>query len=129
MGNTYNTSLGRVGVSKEVISLIAGISAMECYGIVGMASWKISDGISELMKKENLSKGIEVEVPGDKLVINLYVVVGYGTKINQVALNVMEKVKYGVESKTGLKIDQVNINVQGVKVIQEGFYGVTDTER
>ncbi|RQD77835.1 MAG: Asp23/Gls24 family envelope stress response protein [Candidatus Syntrophonatronum acetioxidans] len=117
MGNSYKTSFGNITISKEVIALIAGMAAAECYGIVGMASWKISDGISELLKMENLSKGVEVDIAGEDLVINLYIVVGYGTKINQVALNVMEKVKYGVESKTGLKTGQVNINVQGVKVI------------
>lgn len=117
MMNYYKTSYGRVGVSKEVIALIAGIAAVECYGIVGMASWKISDGISELLKMENLSKGVEVDIAGDNLIINLYIVVGYGTRINQVAHNVMEKVKYAVESKTGLRIEQVNINVQGVKVV------------
>lgn len=116
MGKELTNDLGKVVLSEEVIATIAGVAATECYGIVGMASRKIKDGIAELLGRESLSKGVEVVLDADKVEISLYIVVGYGTRISEVARNVIEKVKYTVESTTGLEVTKVNIKVQGVKV-------------
>ncbi|PKM78858.1 MAG: Asp23/Gls24 family envelope stress response protein [Firmicutes bacterium HGW-Firmicutes-13] len=117
MGNKIKTDFGEIIISKEVIGLLAGMAAVECYGIVGMASTKIRDGLSEILKRENLSKGVEVNTSGESLNIDLYIIVGYGIKISEIGQNVIEKVKYVVENKTGLKINNININVQGVRVV------------
>ncbi|MGE5592537.1 MAG: Asp23/Gls24 family envelope stress response protein [Betaproteobacteria bacterium] len=116
MGKDVSTELGQITISDEVIALIAGMAATECYGLVGMASRNIQDGIAELLGMENLSRGVEVKLDGDEVVIELYIIVEYGTKITEVAQNVMDKVRYVVESMTGLKVAQVNITVQGVRV-------------
>ncbi|ACB84927.1 Asp23/Gls24 family envelope stress response protein [Natranaerobius thermophilus] len=115
-GNIFETQYGQISLSEQVIATIAGISAIECYGLVGMASRRLKDGINEILRKEDLSKGVEIKVSEDKLVIELYIIVSYGTKISVVAHNVMEKVKYTVEYYTGLEVEEVNINVQGVRV-------------
>jgi uncharacterized alkaline shock family protein YloU len=112
MSNQY----GRLILSEEAIATIAGVAATECYGIVGMASRRVTDGIAELLGRENLSKGVEVTLDGNKVAITLNVIVGYGVRISEVARNVMGKVKYTVEGSTGLQVVKVNINVQGVKV-------------
>ncbi|NLG79164.1 MAG: Asp23/Gls24 family envelope stress response protein [Firmicutes bacterium] len=116
MGKDVSTELGQITISDEVIALIAGVAATECYGLVGMASRNIQDGIAELLGMENLSRGVEVKLAGDEVVIDLYIIVEYGTKITEVAHNVMDKVRYVVESMTGLKVARVNITVQGVRV-------------
>jgi len=115
-GNVILNNYGEIHVSENVIATLAGISAMECYGLVGMASRRLKDGINELIRKEDLSRGVEVQIDEDKLVIEIYVIVSYGTKISEVAHNVMEKVKYTLEQYTGLEVTEVNINVQGVRV-------------
>lgn len=109
--------IGNVNISDEVIATIAGAAATECYGLVGMASTKIKDGIALLLGKEDLKKGVVVSFEDRELVLNLYIVVGYGLNIAEVARNVIERVKYSVEKQTGLKVKSVNVNVQGVKVI------------
>ncbi len=116
MGKDVSTELGQITISDEVIALIAGMGATECYGLVGMASRNIQDGIAELLGMDNLSRGIEVKLAADEVVIDLYIIVEYGTKITEVAHNVMDKVRYVVESMTGLKVARVNITVQGVRV-------------
>lgn len=116
MGNKIKTGYGEIIISKEVIGLLAGMAAVECYGIVGMASRKLRDGLAEILKRENLNRGVEVYTSGEGLNIDLFIIVGYGTKISEIGQNVMEKVKYVVEKKTGLKINKININVQGVRV-------------
>ena len=109
--------LGTIDVSSEAIAMVAGITALECFGVVGMSSRSVQDGISELLYgKENLTKGIEVRIDGDQVIIDLDVVVEYGTKINEVAHNVIENVRYAVEDKLGLNVSRVNVNVMGARI-------------
>jgi uncharacterized alkaline shock family protein YloU len=109
---------GKIDVADQVIAVIAGSAALDCYGLVGMASRKgLKDGISELLGRENLSRGVEVRREGELLHLDLYVIVSYGTKISEVAHNIQSKVKYVLEEVVGLKVDLVNVYVQGVRVL------------
>jgi uncharacterized alkaline shock family protein YloU len=110
---------GKIDVADQVIAVIAGSAALDCYGLVGMASRKgLKDGIAELLGRENLSRGVEVRREGELLHLDLYVIVSYGTKISEVAHNIQSKVKYVLEEVVGLKVDLVNVYVQGVRVLQ-----------
>ncbi len=110
---------GRVFVSNEVIANVAGIAAMEVFGLVGMASRKqFKDGIAELLRRENLSKGIEVRSENDETIIDMYIIVSYGTKISEVAHNAQQKVIYTLDNTLGIKVSKVNVMVQGVRVSQ-----------
>jgi len=118
MGKLTETKLGKVEITEEVIATIAGAAAIECYGLVGMASRKLSDGVSGLLKRENLSKGVVVTFRENTVVIDLNIIVGYGIKISEVASNVMDRVRYTVETMTGLCVAEVNVNVQGVRFLE-----------
>lgn len=118
MGKEINNSLGKIDISEEVIATIAGAAAVECYGLVGMASTrKISDGFAELLGRENLGRGVTVSIQDQEVIIDLYIIVGYGVRISEVAANVMERVRYTTENLTGLNVIQVNVNVQGVRIL------------
>ncbi|WP_164215421.1 Asp23/Gls24 family envelope stress response protein [Virgibacillus sp. YIM 98842] len=120
MSIELNTNDGHVTITNEVIATIAGGAAVECYGIVGMASKsQIRDGIAEMLKKENFSRGIVVRQEDDKLHIDMYIIVSYGTKISEVAHNVQSQVKYTLSQSLGLSIDSVNIYIQGVRVAKD----------
>ena len=108
---------GKIIIDKEVIATLAGIAATECFGIVGMASKKISHGIAELLGKDALSKGVEIVEKDGRMVIQVHIIVGYGTKMSEIAQNVISNVKYVVESFTGLQVDQVQVNIQGVRMV------------
>ena len=114
-GNEINTEFGKVTISEELLATLAGQAAIECYGLVGMSSRKLRDGLAVLLKKENLSRGVKVHFEENKLVIDLYIIVSYGTRIPEVAANVMDKVRYVIEKATGLEVSRVNVNVQGVQ--------------
>lgn len=107
---------GNITIDDQVFATISGLAAMECYGIVGMASKNATEGIFELLKKEQLTKGIKVNIVDDKINIDLYIVLQYGVKISVVAENIISRVKYSVETFSGVNIDKVNIFVQGVRV-------------
>lgn len=109
---------GSIGISEDVIATLAGSTAVESYGIVGMASKsQVRDGVSELLGIENYSRGVVVELKDDQLTIDLFIIVGYGVKISEVASNIQGAVKYKLENTLGLKISAVNIHVQGVRII------------
>lgn len=107
---------GCVTIDDQVIATIAGIAAMECYGIVGMATKNATEGFFELLRKDQLTKGIKVTAEEDRVTIDLYAVLQFGVKISAVAQNIISNVKYSVENLSGVEVDKVNIFVQGVRV-------------
>ncbi len=116
MKNNYGT----IVVSNDVIASVAGGSAVSCYGIVGMASKnQVKDGITEILRKENYSKGIVVNRDNEKLSIDMYIIVMYGTKISVIANNVQSAVKYQIEKTLGIKVDYINIHIQDIKVVSK----------
>lgn len=120
MAVDMSNDMGNIDVSEEVIATIAGGAALECYGLVGMASRsQIKDGIAELLGRENLSKGIEVRTNDEGVELDLYIVVSYGTKISEVANNVQTRVKYALQQTLGLNAKVINIFVQGVRLTND----------
>ncbi|RKD75410.1 MULTISPECIES: Asp23/Gls24 family envelope stress response protein [Sinobaca] len=113
-----STTLGKIEISDDTISTAAGGAAVDCYGIVGMASQKhFKDGISDLLKKENIEKGIVLRREKEEVHIDMYIIVSYGIKISEVASNVQSAVKYQIKHMLGIDVKAVNVYVQGVRVI------------
>ena len=118
MSIEIKTKYGQIDISTDVIATIAGGAAVDCYGIVGMASKnQLKDGLTDILRKENFNRGVIVRKYEDEVHIDMYIIVSYGTKISEVAHNVQTKVKYTLDQTVGLAVDSVNIYVQGVKVI------------
>ncbi|MDM5213426.1 Asp23/Gls24 family envelope stress response protein [Peribacillus sp. NJ4] len=117
MSIELQTKYGQIDISNDVVATVAGGAAVDCYGIIGMASKKqIKDGIAEILRKENFTKGVIVRQEEEEVHIDMYIIVSYGTKISEVAHNVQSKVKYTLDKTVGLAVDSVNIFVQGVRV-------------
>lgn len=116
MSTKIVNEMGTISISAEVLSTIAGSVANEAYGIVGMSSKNSKGGLINILKRENLSKGVEVKINGEEIEIDLYVIIQFGTKISVVAKNTIDTVKYNVETQTGLKVANVNLNIEGIKV-------------
>ncbi|MFJ7638642.1 Asp23/Gls24 family envelope stress response protein [Peribacillus sp. NPDC097264] len=117
MSIELQTKYGQIDISNDVIATVAGGAAIDCYGIIGMASKKqFKDGIAEILRKENFTKGVIVRQDEEEVHIDMYIIVSYGTKISEVAHNVQSKVKYTLDKTVGLAVDSVNIFVQGVRV-------------
>lgn len=113
----FSSENGKINYSDEVLSKIVGLSTMECYGVVGMVSKNATEGFWELIRVENLSKGVKISLENDeKINMELFVMVEYGTKISVIANNIIQKVRYSVENFTGLKVSSITVNVQAVRV-------------
>ncbi|WP_047151600.1 Asp23/Gls24 family envelope stress response protein [Aneurinibacillus tyrosinisolvens] len=118
MSIQISTELGTIEVEEQVVATLAGAVAMECYGLIGMSSRRtMKDGIADILRRENLSRGVEVRKQDGMVLIDLYIIVSYGTKISEVAHIVQERVKYALDQQLGLAVDRVNIYVQGVREV------------
>ncbi len=116
MASTIKNEYGTIVIDNEVIARIAGLASMDCYGIVGMASKNMTDGIVQLLKGENITKGVKLHIDNASIDIDLHIIVEYGTNISAIADTLIGTVKYKVEDFTGLDINAVNIFVEGVRV-------------
>lgn len=109
---------GNIKIADEVVGIIAGLAATEVEGVAGM-SGGIAGGISEMLGRKNLSKGVKVEVGEKEAAVDLFIIVEYGARIPEVAWNVQENVKKAIENMTGLNVVEVNIHIQGVNFKSE----------
>ena len=117
--NTSN-AYGKISISDLAIAKVASHTAMECYGIVELVSRRFTDSLAELLKRDAGGRGVKVTTEGNRIYIDMYVVIKYGVSIGvsigAVAESLREAVKYKVESFTGMIVDTVNVNVIGVKL-------------
>lgn len=114
--NILNEEEDNINIAEEVITTIAGIAVSEISGVAEMAGG-IAGGITEVLSgKKNLSKGIKAETDGNNVKIDVNIIVNYGVRIPDVAFDIQNKVKQSVETMTGLKVNEVNVHVQGVNI-------------
>ena len=102
-----------IKISDDVIATIAGKSAMEVKGVYSMAGG-FAGGISEVFGKKSYTKGIKVDNSEKGLKIDVNIIVEYGARIPDVAYEIQNMVKKSIENMTGLKVEEVNVHIQGV---------------
>ena len=103
-----------IEISNDVIAVIAGVAVTEVQGVSSMAGG-FAGGITEVLSgKKNLAKGIKVEKIENNTKIDVNIIVEYGSRIPDVAFEIQNRVKKSVEDMTGLKVEEVNVHIQGV---------------
>jgi uncharacterized alkaline shock family protein YloU len=110
-----NTPIGSINVSPRAIASIAYYAALQSYGVVGLASKNLVDGLAQVLVKDP-TYGVEVHYDGQNINIDLYIVIEYGTRIKSVAASVSNTVRFHVEKALGMPINNVNVHVQGLRV-------------
>lgn len=110
--------IGTVYISEDVMLKVVGYAALECYGIVAMCGKRAKDGLVEWLGRENLTRGVQIKAAGDMLDVDLFIVVEYGVSISEVCKTIIDTVRYKLESMTGIKVRNVNISVEGIRVDQ-----------
>ncbi len=106
---------GKIQIADEVIAIIAGTAAMEVEGVAG-TSGNLTGDLAERLGRKHLSKGVKVDVYENQVTINISILVKFGYKVQEVSLNVQERVKVAVETMTGLEAPEINIHVSGLQV-------------
>lgn len=114
LNENIETENDGIKISDDVVAVIGGVAVSEVPGVAGMAG-SFAGGISEVFSgKKNLAKGIKADITENVAKIHVNIIVEYGSRIPDVAFEIQNRVKKAVESMTGLKVEEVNVNVQGV---------------
>lgn len=116
MTGKFDNSRGNVKIANRAIAKIAGYIATKSYGVVGMAALGGKDGISRLLKQDQMDKGVKIKMTEDGIEISLYIIVEYGTNLSAIGEVIRSSVKYRVEEMTGLDVSLVDVNVVGMRV-------------
>lgn len=110
-----DTKLGRVEVAPSAIAALVAEAVKECYGVVGLSSRNRLDDLAGSLQRSQ--RGVDVRFDGDGVVVvDVYIIVEYGTRITEVASGVMRRVHFTLDSVLGLAVKAVNVHVQGLRV-------------
>ena len=110
-----NNIYGKIVISDKTIERFISHVAMDCYGIVEFSSRNLPDSIISFLKFGTKVKGVKVRSSGDRIYVDLSVIVKYGVSIRAVVEALKESVKYKVERFTGMIVNNINVKVMGVK--------------
>ncbi len=110
-----DTLLGTVNIAPRAIATIAYQAAMQSYGVVGLASKNFFDDLANVLVKDP-AHGIDVHYDGEEIDIDIFIIVEYGTRIKSVATSVANIVRYHVERALGMRVNMINIHVQGLRI-------------
>ncbi|MCR5796661.1 Asp23/Gls24 family envelope stress response protein [Eubacterium xylanophilum] len=117
MAGQMDGNMGKVVVDEDVLAKYAGSAAVECFGVVGMASVNMKEGLVNLLKKDSIRHGVEVQVQNNKIYIVMHIIVAYGVSIMTVAGNLVKNVKYKIEEFTGMEVGKITVLVEGVRLV------------
>lgn len=115
MSVSTSNAYGKFSISDLAIAKVASRAAVESYGIVDTVSHRFTDALAELLKRDAGGKGVKIATSGNRIFIDVYVLIKYGVSIEAVAEALKESVKYKVEHFTGMIVDTVNVNIVGLK--------------
>ena len=118
MKGYIHSDKGNIDINVEVIEKYAGIEAASCFGVVGMAMVSMKDGLVKLLRRESLTKGVDIKIEDEnKITVDFHIITVYGISIATISDNLMHTVKYQIEEYTGMTVEKTNIFVEGVRVI------------
>lgn len=112
------TPRGTIEISPNAIATLASHAILQTYGVVGMASPNLASDIAASLTRDP-NRGIEVRQEGSHIVIDVYIIIEYGTRIASVANSLINGVRYTVEQSIGVPVGQVNVHVQGLRVSRD----------
>lgn len=110
-----STPIGSIQVSPRAIATIAYQAALKSYGVVGLASKNLINGLANVLVKDP-THGVEVTYDGENINIDIYIIIEYGTRIKSVADSVRNTVRFQVEKAIGMPVNQVNVHVRGLRI-------------
>lgn len=116
MSVSTSNAYGKISISDLAIAKIVQQAAMESYGIVDTVARRFTDTLAGLFGKDAGGKGVKVMTSGNRIFVDIYVLIKYGVSIEAVAESLKEAIKYKVERFTGMFVDTVNVNVMGLKL-------------
>lgn len=112
---TNETPRGTIEISPTAIATLASHAVLQTYGVVGMASASLASDIAATLTRDP-NRGVEIRQENDHIVIDVYVIIEYGTRVASVATSLINSIRYSVEKSIGVPVRQVNVHIQGLRV-------------
>ena len=113
----HNNENGSVNVSSSVYTDIAGTVATNCFGVKGMAARSVKDGVYHLLRKESMSKGVNVTIHEDETIsIDLHIIVDNGVNLTTLGESIISRVRYEVNKYTGTQVRAVNVYIDSMMI-------------
>lgn len=106
---------GKIIISDATIERFVSHVATDCYGVVGFAPKNLSETVFGYFKFGSAVKGVKVRTLGERIFIDISVLVKFGVSIKAVVEALKESVKYKVERFTGMIVDTIDVSVLGVE--------------
>lgn len=113
--NQQHNDLGSILIQKDAIASIARQSTLQSYGVVGLAPKNIFENIRQFLIRDG-KYGVDVEYDHDGILIDLFIIVEYGTRIKSITSSIVNSVKYNVEKTVGLPVRRINVHVRGLRI-------------
>ena len=112
---------GTVSFATEVVATIAGLAVTEVDGVASMVSSSagFADMFSRNKNNRNFTRGVRIDLNGEKVTVDVTITVEYGSPVPDVARSIQENVKKAIETMTGLEVDSVDIHVTGISFERE----------
>lgn len=111
----FHSEQGEISVSSAVFSNITGMAATNCFGVKGMAYRSMTDGLVHLLRREAMSKGVNVIYNEDESIsIELHIIVENGVNIPAVCRSIVNEVRYVVNKNTGAEVRAVDVFVDSM---------------
>ena len=107
--------LGRIKGSPAAIAALVTEAVKECYGVVGMSSRSRLDDLAGSLHR-SARRGVDISEGDNGVIVDVYVVVEYGTRISEVAAGVMRRIHFSLTQSAGIPVQAVNVHVQGLRV-------------
>lgn len=112
----FENHLGVIDISHDYFVNLVGNAATSCFGVAAMSHASAKQSLREKFNKQNTAeKGIRVRVKNQKLVIDIHIIVTYGTNISAIVKSIMHKVRFTIEEKTGFDVGRVNVFIDGMR--------------
>jgi uncharacterized alkaline shock family protein YloU len=102
---------GKISVSDDAVVMVANHVAGECYGVVDLASRRVTDALAKVFRSNSNTKGVKITCVDHNIYIDLFVKVKAGVNVDAVSKTLSNTVKYAVEQFTGMVVKVVNVNV------------------
>lgn len=112
----FENHLGTIDIAHAYFVNLVSNAVMNSFGVAAMANSSVQQSLLErITKRDPIDKGIRVHVKNQKLIIDLHIIVTYGTNISAIVKSIMHNVRFTVEEKTGFSVARVNVFVDGMK--------------
>ena len=109
------TVKGNIFIAHQAIASLVHKTVLETYGVVGLAPKNFAQDLTLAITGEG-NRGIAIKHEKGQLIIDVYIIIEYGTRIKTVASVAADTISYRVEKITGIPVGKINVHVRGLRI-------------